>query len=189
MYLILQQIVQYFWEICLLRRGPEGLPVAPGFVALIAAVYLPVSAFSWVLLLPLTPGEVLVAQAVDLGVVTGFLALLMYIKQVPPSRGLQTFAAVLGTGTIMSLLLMPFLLLAGSEAAPVLMLVSVTSAVYLWWLAVAGFILHRGCNVSHVQGSMFFLAIMLTSLLLVTQLFSHAFEETIEDPVYSSNIE
>ena len=185
---IFLQIVQYFWDICLFRRGPEGLPAKPAFLLMIVAVYLLLGAFSWLLVpaSPLNSGEILVVLALDLGVISVFLTLLLYIKQILPSRGLQTFAALLGTSTIMSALLLPLqLLVAGMLLANLIML-----AIYIWWLAVAGFILHRGCNVSHLLGSMFFLATMLTFFSLAALTYPNLFEGADEAaPLNSSTVE
>ena len=190
MYLILQQIAQYFWEMCLFKRGPAGLPPTPAFLALVISVYLPVSALSWLLILPpVGPGAVLLVLTIDLGVISSAMALLTFIKRIPPRRGLQTLIAMLGTGTIMLLLLIPFLALANLEITPLMVPALLSSTVYLWWLMIAGFILHIGCKVSPLLGSMFFMASMLTSLTLVAHLYPEPSDDFFNDSGYSSIIQ
>lgn len=140
---------------------------------LLLAVYLLPVAFSWLISpSPLSGGQLFLTLVIQLSVTGLFLLLLLYIKQVLFSRGIQTFAAMLGAGTVMSVLLLPMELLAALGAMQSELLADlILVVIYVWWLTIAGFILHRACNISHLQGSMFYLAAMLTSILLAAQLY------------------
>lgn len=151
----MQQILFYFWQLCLLRESPEKLPNNPFVVGIVVAAYLLIALFSVALSqsdqsLYGIVGSVVIAlflQAI-------FIWLLVVFKEVA-YRFVATLAALLGTNTIMLLILLPVnLTLLNAENESLKLLANSFSWVCLgWWLAIAGSIYHKATNISVLQGA------------------------------------
>ena len=151
----MQQFVTYFWHICLMRESPERAPSATLFILLVMLAYIALSTLSMFLsrnnmtLLPAI-GIVLIG----LGVEAGCVWLLLLFKRFR-ARFRKTLVTLLGTSSILVLLVMPFNLVLLISENETLRLFSETTywICFGWWLAIAGYIFNRSLNVSIIQGS------------------------------------
>lgn len=151
----MQKIIFYFWQLCLLRESPENLPRSPFVVGLVIAVYLSIALIAVTLNQPnQSLFGVFGIVMVSLSIQATFIWALLAFKSVT-YRFIATFAALLGTNTIMLLITMPVnLTLLNSENDSLKLLADSVSWVCLgWWLAIAGSIYHKAINISVLQGS------------------------------------
>lgn len=163
----MMQIAGYFWQMCLLRAGPEVLPSSNFVLGFVLSLYLPV-AFGVSLLA--RPGEgVMVTFAVVLiGIsLQALVTLLLATYKGHPGRFKVTWAALLGTNAFMLIVLLPIsLVIVNSDGGALKFLAdSAWWACFGWWLAIAGHIYHRAVDVSILQGSAI---TFLTEMLSVT---------------------
>lgn len=137
-----------FWNLCLLRTGPERMPTAPAFIATVLAldVALDVAA-----LVPLSGVSVAAISAIFATIATiaavtfGMLSLKGF-----QARFAATFVAIIGSDVIITLVqlaLLPIVLVLGQAALGVLLFASL-----LWALAVIGFIFQRTLEVGRGIG-------------------------------------
>lgn len=142
-------VIQAFYEICLLKKRPQDLPVSGVFFCLCAATYAISS-----LLLTLTYQDLrssLLAAFMDAGLTILITCLILFVIR-RPERILQTGTALLGTGTIFSLLAMPvYSLLAlpvlAQSGSPVLSFL--VWVLIIWNIAVMAHILRHALTVSY----------------------------------------
>lgn len=151
----MQQILFYFWQLCLLRESPEKIPRNPFIVGAVIVAYLSTALLSVTLNQPDQNllgiiGTVIVSLAIQMTIVW----LLLAFKKVS-YRFTATIAALLGTNTIMLLILLPVnLTLLNTENEHLKILADSISWVCLgWWLAIAGYIYHKAINISILQGA------------------------------------
>ena len=104
----MQQLLRLFWEICLLRKGPQDVPAAPVLFWLLLLVGLLVDLIIAVNFVDLESALLVVlANTVALfGVVVALLYLLGY-----RSRAIQTLITLMGTGLIFSAIRLPLMFL------------------------------------------------------------------------------
>lgn len=104
----MQQLFKLFWEICLLRRGPQDVPAAHVLfwplviVGLIVDLLIAVNFVDFQSALPM----IITSTVVLFGVVI----VLLYISGYG-NRILQTLTALVGTGLIFSLIRLPLMLI------------------------------------------------------------------------------
>ncbi len=161
------QIVIYFWQMCLLRAGPQQLPRSPSVLALILVIYFLIAAFT----IGATRsgqdfmgifGGALLGVIIEAGIVW---SLLLY-KRVT-WRFIATMSALLGTNAIIQLILLPMNIIminTGDETALRFITQIAWLACFGWWLAIAGSILHHAVNISIFQGAALIFVIELLSL-------------------------
>ena len=150
----LKIIIQAFYEICLLKRRPQDLPGSGVFFSMSAAAYT-LSSF----ILALTYQDIqksLMVAFIDAGltILITYLLLLVIRK---PERNLQTGTALLGTGTIFSLLATPMYYLlalpvAGQSGSPVISFL--VWVLIVWNIAVMAHILKHALTVSFPMGAL-----------------------------------
>jgi len=148
----LKIITKAFCEICLLKRQPQDLPGSGVFFGMCAAAYA-MSSFILTLAYQNLQKSVMVAF-IDAGL-TVLITYLLLLALHKPERNLQTCTALLGTGTIFSLLATPvYYLLAvpaiGQSANPVLSLL--VWVLIVWNIAVMAHILKHALTVSFPMG-------------------------------------
>ncbi len=152
---MLLQITGYFWQMCLLRQGPEALPSSNFTIAIILAVYLPIALTVSILARPEeTLGISIVSVAIGILVQALMTFLLIRFKGLQ-SRFRATWSALLGTNAVMLLVLLPIsLVIVNSENGTLRIFAdSAWWVCFGWWLAIAGHIYHRAVNISILQGS------------------------------------
>ncbi len=172
----MQQLLVYFWRMCLLRASPEDAPVSNAFITFILLVYL-ISSTS--LLLIAGPGARIIqtVSVVALGIIVQLACtwLVLAFKNVT-RRFRATIASLLGTNSILVVCLVPLnLVLTGTDQELVVIAVEMLYWVFFfWWIAIAGYILHKATNISLLQGSTLaftieIISILVTSILLPAQ--------------------
>jgi hypothetical protein len=166
----MQQIIRYFWQICLFRKSPEDLPSNWFPTGLALAIYLLVATTSIILgnqdvsMARLT-GTIFTGLGVEASVVLALLVFKGVPRRFPPAM-----AAMLGTNAIMLLVMLPTNVFEFEDTGR-LIAQSVFLISLLWWLAIAGFILHKAANISLVQGVAVALASEMLALVATTAIF------------------
>ena len=161
-------IFKYFWQICLLKAGPDKIPAQPQLLAVVLAFYVVVEILaslltrteeSFELALRIIPVEIIM-----LGLVTYLL--LMFLKL--QTRFLPTYTAIVGCDTVIVAIQLPMLLIMQSTEIPTLILFFNTAwfVCFCWLLVIIGHIYHRAANVSIVQGGA--IAVVAFALTLTT---------------------
>jgi len=146
------QLSAAFVDIALHRRGPEDLPASQFLLGLVLVAYLLVS-FVALAVMSATTADViltLVELVTDLGVV--FLLLQFFQKA---GRFLQTATAMVGTGAVLSLILVPLLHWDEVLAAPPTELTTprlLILLLFVWSLDIAGFIVSRALGKPYIVG-------------------------------------
>ena len=149
------KITQFFWQMCLLQRGPESLPSSNFVTGLVFSVYVLI-ALTVVSFTRPSHGIDTIIGTISIGIGLQALVTFMLLQfKGLVQRFRATFSALLGTNAIMLLVLPPFnyILLTGSSDSLVLFADSATWVCLGWWLAIAGHIYHRSVEVSILQGS------------------------------------
>lgn len=163
-------ILDAFLQIALRRRGPEDLPDSAFLLGLTGACYL----LAQLLLAAPVYGatQALVhSVALDLALLCGCVWGLMRLTG-HGSRFGRTLTALLGTGTLLSLLMLPFNLwldgLSGSERPAVLPTVGIL-AIVSWSLVVNGHILARALSAPFTLGLVLSVAYFFLNYLVFSQ--------------------
>ena len=168
----MMQIAGYFWQMCLLRAGPESLPSSGFATGFILFLYLPVaitvSSMS-------RPGEAMGVVLATVFIGVSMQALVTYLlttfkKQ--QQRFLATWAALLGTNAFMLIVLLPIsqIILNIDEGLLRDFADSAWWICFGWWLAIAGHIYHRSVGISIIQGSVITFLTEIMSILITNQL-------------------
>lgn len=155
---ILRILVSTVWQILLLKRGPQGLPNAPLFVALIAAANLLVSLLVSARFSPELPALALMASiAVSLATQAALVYFALWVRNFP-NRLNPTLAALLACDLVLVALYGIAMGATGGigEETASLSTQLVTLGYLIWSVAVAGWVLH------HALESTFFVAVLVT---------------------------
>lgn len=99
-------LAKRFYDICLLRAGPQDLPTSNFLLLLTLLVYITMGMLLSSLNLSWWPSLLLVA--VDSAILGGIAFLMLWIRHFP-ERFVQVFSALLGTGAFFELLALPLL--------------------------------------------------------------------------------
>jgi hypothetical protein len=149
----MQQILMYFWQMCLLKRGPEQLPGDWFPLGLTFAAYFLVALLS--LLIgrgETTPIFVLGSIVIGVAIQTLIVASVLAFKRVG-HRFPATMAALFGTNTVILVIMLPVTVLLDIEETAIRPFAeALYLASFVWWLTIAGFVLHRGAGISLLQG-------------------------------------
>jgi hypothetical protein len=167
------QIVNFFWQICLLRQSPEGLPSSRFSTGAVLLTYLTVALGVVVLTRPdqsLSTMSATIVIGIMLQAAVTFL--LLQFKGYR-DRFNATWSALLGANTIMLLVLVPFnFIILNSDNDSILMFADSATWVCLgWWLAIAGYIYHKSVEVSILQGSVIAFLIEFIGVIIAFNLF------------------
>lgn len=160
-----------YFSICCFRKGPQDLPVSREILALSLTAY----GFSSFLL-------ALSTQSIDIAVFSGLtdVVLLAVISQIVlacwrlSERWAQTTAALSGTGTIFSILALPFsfLLSSSSNTDPyVLLLFLFVISLLVWNIAVMAHIMRNALSSSFAFGVLVALFYVWVITATITSLF------------------
>ena len=162
------KILNYFVDLCLLRRAPQDLPASQ---SLLVAV-LVVNALAGIVLGAQTwagTGVALAATVLDLGVLLALLWIALQMRGVLP-RFTQSATALLGAGVLFTLLAMPLQPLLDTpediEAGALLYLL-----LLVWVQLVYGHVLRHALNVNLVSGVALALVYTFTSAVLIELFF------------------
>jgi hypothetical protein len=141
-----------FCEICVLKRKPQDLPVSGLFLGLCAVTYT-ISSFLLAYAYQDLNNSLTVAL-IDIGLMMMITWLLLVISR-KPGRWVQTSTALLGTGTIFSLLASPIYYsfsIPGTDASGNVLLTFMVWILIVWNVIVMAHILRHALSVSFVMG-------------------------------------
>jgi hypothetical protein len=169
------KIAFYFWQMCLLRVGPDKVPTSLPIASMALAIYLAIAFISInvtrpSLTLGALVGSLLVGILIEVVLVYGIL----YFKKCV-GRVIPTLTSLFGTNAIILLFLMVINLLLMKSDIPMLEMLAESAfwVIFFWWMAIVGFIFHRAMDISIFQG----VAIAFT-LELLTNIASQTFFPT-----------
>jgi hypothetical protein len=150
----MQQIVYYFWQICLLKAGPERIPGNWFVLGFTFTIYFVLSLLTMLITqdgsLLLMISALMIGVGVEAGVVFG----LLLFKQVP-RRFNATLVALLGTTTVILIIMLPANIVfryADLQSMRVIAAI-LFLATFVWRLAISGSILSKAASVSLLQGA------------------------------------
>jgi hypothetical protein len=162
------KLLNFFVDLCLLRRAPQDLPASQALLV----VVLVVNALSGIVLGIQTwagAGAALAATVVDIGVLLGLLWVALRVRGVT-ARFTQSATALLGAGTLFTLLAMPLQPLLDApediEGGALLYLL-----LLIWVQLVYGHVLRHALNLKLVAGVALSLVYTFTSAVLIELLF------------------
>ncbi len=165
-------LFNYFFELCLLRVKPQDLPASGALLGLVilANITVGVLAFSG-----LYGGvlRALMASVVESLFFLAVLGLLLYCKGLLP-RFNQSATALLGSSTLLAIILIPLYSVGGNAADHTAMAVVADLGALLlliWSLMVMGHILRYTLDISFGHGILFGVVYFLLSSLFVGSLF------------------
>ena len=167
----MQSIFSLFWNVCLLRTGPEHMPTVGFFVGVVLVANIVIST----LVALSAPAEPTFLQALSIPVVAaavlaGSTLLILRMKNLG-HRFTATITALLGADIIITALSWPLLLIPDpAPAGPVSgfgwMLIVAQLALVFWWVTIAGFIFSRALAVPMPQGVAVAVFVILASLMI-----------------------
>jgi hypothetical protein len=166
----MQSTFQLFYEIALWRRGPRDVPASGSLLAVVAAVYVAISAVQSYLVYG--PDGALFRGLADL-VLTAVVFWVALAVARRSHRYLQTLTAILGTG---ALLAVPMILLltvgqAVGANSPLAFLVSLASLpLLIWYLFVVGHVVREALESPLFTGMAVALTYFVLSYLALVQL-------------------
>lgn len=146
-------LVQAMIEIAMHRRGPQDLPASTFLFRLVLVAYLVIGIAS-ASIYQQAIAKIALQVALDLLLFGTFFWIVLAIYR-QPRRWLQTFTALLGTGTFLSVLALPLHLwrqATGAEQSAGLLPALGLFALLLWSLAVIGHILHHALEIPYLGG-------------------------------------
>jgi hypothetical protein len=167
------QFLSFFWQICLLKTSPERAPVSKGFIGFIFLVYV---ASSTLLLTTSNSGgqikDAVLLVMLQVVVQMTCVWLLLLFKRVG-YRFRATLVAFLGTNSLLIISVIPLSLSLSSidNQTMIVFIKAIYWVLIVWWLAVAGFILHKAINVSLMLGITLAFTIELLTLVTTSTVF------------------
>ena len=164
------KLINYFVDVCLLRRGPQDAPASSALLLLVLIINLVISSIG---VSDIIPGAKAVAAAiVDAIIIIVFLQLVLKLKN-RSDRFIQTATATFGTGALLGMLALPLQLAVGSESAGNgSQSIAIFYLVLLVWVQVViGHILRHALNVPFSLGIGLALVYSVLSGVLIQSLF------------------
>lgn len=145
-------LLQHFWDICLLRKGPEDVPASPILLLILIFAGLALDGFRLNLLLPAIPAyslliTLLAYTLLMVLVVAAFMLLLGYQRRI-----VQTLTAMSGSGVLLSIIILPFDYIISLAPDRFTMVSLIVLVMQLWSLVVLGHILARALSVHRLMG-------------------------------------
>jgi hypothetical protein len=147
------QLVRAFYDIAILRLGPEDLPASRFLLGFAATAYLTTGVIS-VSFYARNASDAFLQLAADLGLLVAFITLLLVLYGKAARLG-QTLTALLGTGALLALVALPLSVWLRWDDANGIgsgLPVAGLYLVVLWSIAVTGHILHRALEIPYVGG-------------------------------------
>ena len=155
-------VIKLFWNICLLRVGPELVPARAWFVCPIIAAHVAINVLWLDVAVPgMSFALALNAALINLAVMAAASWFALYIRQ-HEGRFPATLGAAAGAETfLMAVLLVAYGLTSGVVRQ------TVVWGFVLWSVVVVGFILHRALSCKPWLGMLLSLAILFASAVVV----------------------
>ena len=160
----MRAVLLVFFNLCLLRRGPEIVPTQPWFVASIVLLYTLVGVY----LSTRAVGQAgmlatLTYLMVSMATTASMTWFVLYLRQLE-ARFPATITALFGCDLVLSALLAVLVQFTGATDS--LATQSLAAVIGVWAIIVAGFVLHRAMNVSWTVGMLLALGMGLFSMAL-----------------------
>jgi hypothetical protein len=169
---LMTKLIHLFWEICLLRAGPQSLPTSYSLLGLALGAYLAVAVLVAHAVLP-DMGQAVMAAAVDTFLLIALSRAVLWARMLG-NRWPQTLSALAGTGCFFELILLPINLwqqqLGAVEPSFGLPLVLVLT-VLVWNVAVMGHILRHSLTTSLFNGTLLAVVYMYVTISVFRSLF------------------
>jgi hypothetical protein len=160
----MKSLVLVFWNICLLRRGPEQVPTAGWFIVAVAIADL---LMGLVLSLRMDPEfqwlPALTYLLVNMAVIASVTWFALNLKGFD-ARFPATITALFGCDLLMTVVLAIFSGFSGGLDSS--LTIGAVAMIGIWSLAVTGFILHRAMQFSMTAGVLMAVAMALFSVTL-----------------------
>jgi hypothetical protein len=151
-----------FFDICLLKRGPEVVPTHPLFLALLVGAYLLVGvAVSLALHEGWTVMTALTYTVVSMAAVAAATWFILYLRNLD-RRFSGTVAALYGCDLLLSALL--YVVLQFTATVTEAMAIAAVVIVSIWYIAVSGYILQRALGITLMMGILLAMGIALFSV-------------------------
>ena len=154
-------VLKLFWDMCLLRGGPESVPTHTWFLCALLAAQLTLAVLMLGMVSPALPTALAFNVAlINLAVTASVVWFVLYVRRLD-ARFPATLGAVLGTGLVID--------------AAFTMVHGVTSGVVqqgafyvcsLWGVVVVGFILHRALSCKLWAGVLLSFGVALISIVI-----------------------
>jgi hypothetical protein len=151
-----------FFDICLLKRGPEVVPTHPLFLVLLVGAYMLIGVAAslainehWTMMAALT---YTVVTMTAIAAATWFILYLRNLDRRFPA----TITALYGCEVLLSTLLYAILQVTGRDAATVS--TGAVIVIGVWYIAVSGYILQRALGITLMLGILLALGISLFSV-------------------------
>ena len=169
----MMSILNFFWQLCLLRKSPADLPSSSFATAAIFLVYLCIALVIVSLTRPDQPLTQISANvAIGLSMQAAVTFALLQFKGLP-NRFTATWSALLGANAIMLIVLFPFqyIILNADNRALIVFADSATWICLGWWLGIAGYIYHKAIEISILQGAIIAFLTELLGVIVAVSLF------------------
>lgn len=170
----MRQIVTYFWQICLLKAGPQQLPRSATVLSFIFALYFLIAAVTVAITRPQQDLPGILGGALIGVLLEAFIVWCLLLYKQVTWRFIATMSALLGTNAIILVILMPMnmIMINIGQDTTIRFITELAALVCLgWWLAIAGWILHHAVNISILQGAALVFVVELLSIMATRSLF------------------
>lgn len=145
----MKPILAVFWNICLLRRGPEFVPTHPLFVSGVVVADIVLSLFIRAQYGDLSLLRIATFTLVTMATLAAATWLALNLRGVI-GRFPATITAMFGCDLLFTLLLALLIPLAGGADSAIS--IGMSGLILIWSIAVNGFILHRAMNITVFAG-------------------------------------
>lgn len=163
----MQQIFSFFWRLCLLRAGPEQIPASGFVLGVTFAVYAVLSLVTMLITEQTTFLLMVASMLIGVAVEAATLYSLLLYKHVP-GRFVPTLVALLGTTSVILLIMLPANMIFVNVDSRILRIVAgaLFLSTFVWRLAISGAILSKAARISMLQGAavMFVMEMMALSI-------------------------
>ncbi len=155
---IVEALLQPFWQMCLLRSGPQSLPASPLLLVIAGGANVAAGAMVAASLTPLTFSGGLMLATVVLLLLGGLTFIILWIR-VKKGRWVQTVTALAGSEAVIYAYLVPVGVfaraVAGGQGPLMIPVVLAVFAALLWLLLVFANILRHALSVPLALGGIF----------------------------------
>ena len=160
----MQQLIKLFWEICLLRKGPQDVPAAQVLFWLLLIVGMVVDLIIAVNFIDFQSALLMViANTIVLfGVVIGLLYIFRYANRI-----IQTLTTLIGTGLIFSVIRLPLMLIVKMVPDNASMFGFIEIFILVWSLVVIAHILRHALSIELFLAAMLAFGYFMLSYQLV----------------------
>ena len=139
-------LLNLFWGICLLRKGPQDLPASRHLLVMVILLGILIDLVNLSVALPEVQLPAMLGMSLSYSLVLiTTLSVLLYLLGYA-ARILQTLTALFATGVVISLCSLPFIIVIGTIERPS-MFSLIILALQIWSLVVASHILSKALNV------------------------------------------